>query len=231
MLKTTSGLVTALLLAAVIATPAHAAVVATPAQAEPKKTSQKAAARKAKLGLAVGVKGSLGIPQPFSTLKTGGGAELELGYLLPFLGRRLGLSAALSYGHHTASGEGEDGRLIPDGTYQWDLTYQELMLSFGVTGRIFPPYAKLANGYLTVGPRLHFLKVQEEASSGGQSFGTNTEQDLRVGVFVLLGGEFYLGPGAIFLEIEYSWVQVKELITGDADGSALRFSLGYRIVL
>ncbi len=214
MLRATSGFVGALLLATVFSTPAHAA--------EP---------RKARLGLAMGVKGSLGLPQPFSTLKTGGGAELELAYLFPFLGRRLGLSASLSYGHHAASGGGEDARLVPDGSYQWNLTYQEAMLSFGVTGRLFPPYAKVANGYLAVGPRLHFLKVTEKATSGGQSLGTNTEQDLRVGVFVLMGGELYLGPGALFLEIEYSWLKVNELITGNADGSALRFSLGYRIVL
>jgi hypothetical protein len=194
-------------------------------------TARAAEPRRAKLGLTVGAKGALGIPQPFSTLKTGGGAELELGYLLPFLGRRLGLSAALSYGHHGASGQGDDPRLVPGGTYDWDITYQELMLSFGVTGRIFPPYAKIANGYLSVGPRLFFLEVTEEASSGDESFGTHTEQDLRVGVYLLAGGELYLGPGALFLEFEYAWVEVNELITGDADGSALRFLLGYRIVL
>lgn len=120
---------------------------------------------------------------------------------------------------------------MPDGTYDWELTYQELMLSFGVTGRIFPPYSKLANGYLTVGPRLFFFKITEEARSGEESFGTHIEQDLRVGVFVALGGEFYLGPGALFLEAEYASVEVDELITGDADGSALRFLLGYRILM
>jgi hypothetical protein len=184
-----------------------------------------------KLGLLVGLKGNLGLPQPFSTLQTGGGLELEVGYLLPFLGRRLGLSLSASYGRHTASGEGQDARLVPDGTYQWDLTFQAMMLSVGVTGRIFPPFAKPANGYLTVGPRIFLLSMEEKAYSGDEAFGTSTEQDMRVGVFLAGGGEFYLGPGALFLEVEYQWVKVPGLIPGQADGSALRFALGYRILL
>jgi hypothetical protein len=187
--------------------------------------------RRAKLGISAGLKGSLGLPQPFSTLKTGGGLELELGYLLPFIGRRLGLSVAMAYGHHTATGQDEDPRLTPTGTYNWDLTFQAMMISMAITGRIFPPYAKLMNGYLSVGPRIFLLSMKEKAYSQDQNFGTTTEKDTRVGVFVVAGGEYYLGPGALFLELEYSFVKVPGLIPGEGDGSSLRFALGYRILL
>lgn len=185
---------------------------------------------KAKTGVVTGVKAGVALPQPFSTLKTSPATELEVGYLLPFLGRRLGVFVTLGYAVAQAQGEGEDARLA-GGVYQWEIAQQELMLSFGVSGRIFPPYQKLLNGYLIVGPRLFFLRTIERAGAGDEPFGRTSETGLRVGVFATLGGEIYLGPGAAFLEFELGWTELTGTLTGKANGGALRFALGYRLIL
>ncbi|HEV8320170.1 MAG TPA: hypothetical protein VG389_01045 [Myxococcota bacterium] len=188
-----------------------------------------AADDKVPLGLVAGVEGGVTLSQPFSALGVSPAVAVHLGYLLPPLERRLGVFAAVGYAVPRASGSGEDVRLTA-GTYDWEVRQKELAVSLGVVARLLPPFSSMLNGYLAAAGRAFLLQTVEEASAGGMPFGVNRETGTRFGFHLALGGELYLGPGAVFLEAQLDWTRLDGRLTGTASGGALGFVAGYRLI-
>jgi hypothetical protein len=58
-----------------------------------------------------------------------------------------------------------------------------------------------------------------------------TETSTEIGLFVALGGEYRLGPGALFLDIDFGWSDLDHKITGDTSTANITPTLGYRFFL
>ena len=188
------------------------------------------------LGLTIGVRAQVGFSQVFSDLGVAPAGELEVGYRLPFLGRRLAVFLAGGYQYTYASGSGADDRLVaPDGVpypdgFDWDLTEHAVKLTFGFYGRIFAE-TDAFSPYLWVGPAVYFLESVVTGDAGGSAFGENTETSTEFGVGGAVGVEYVLGPGPLFLEVEVGWSPLGHDITGTSTTGQLGFSLGYRVWL
>lgn len=165
-------------------------------------------------------------PQPFSSLGSHVAVALEVGYRLPFLEQRLEIMSGLGY---SPPGRSFDVTRT-DGKYSGDVTEQELHLSLGVRARLMPRSSPW-NVSLGVGPRMFFLKTTSSGSKAGQSFAEYTEKSTQVGVFGVVGGEYVLGPGAIFLDVDLGYAKLPHQITGDASTGNLAALVGYRFFL
>jgi hypothetical protein len=187
-------------------------------------------------GLTLGLRAQVGFAQAFSDLGVAPAVELEFGYRLPFLGRRLGVFLAGGYQYTYGSGSGTDPRLVgEDGTpypsgYSWNLDEHAMIVTFGILGRIFPA-ADAFSPYLWVGPRVFFLESVMNGEAGGEAFGENTETSTEFGVGAGVGVEYVLGPGPLFAEVELGWSPLGHDITGDSSTGQIGLALGYRVWL
>lgn len=188
------------------------------------------------MGLALGLRAQIGFSQVFSDLGVAPAGEIEIGYRIPFLERRLGVFVAAGYQYTYGDGSGADPRLAStDGTpyphgYSWDLDEHAVIVTLGFLGRIFPESEALSP-YLWVGPRVYLLMSAIDGEAGGQAFGENTETSTEVGVAGGVGVEYFLGLGPIFGEIEFAWSPLAHDITGDASTGQLGLTVGYRFLL
>jgi hypothetical protein len=185
----------------------------------------------------VGLRAQVGFAQVFSDLGVAPAGELEFGYRLPFLGRRLAIFVSGGYQYSYATGTvGPDDRLVgPDGApypdgYNWDLDEHAVTLTLGFLGRIFAD-TDAFSPYLWVGPRVFFLESVVNGSAGGEAFGENTETSTEFGVAAAVGVDYVLGPGALFGEVEVGWSPLGHDITGDSSTGQLGIALGYRLLL
>lgn len=194
-------------------------------------------AASAGVGVVLGLRSQVGFAQVFSDLGVTPAVELEVGYRLPFLGRRLGFFLAGGYQYTYASGSvgaddrlvGEDGTPYPEG-YGWDLDEHAAIVTLGFFGRFFAD-TDAFSPYAWVGPRMYLLQSVINGASGGQAFGENTETSTEFGVAGGIGIEWVLGPGPLFVEIEIAWSPLDHAITGDSSTGQLGLALGYRILL
>lgn len=169
----------------------------------------------------------VGLFEPTSALKGSAFGGLELGYFPGWLDQHLALalegdlyrpalsssisSPQLTFGGQTASGayrltEREAAVLLSAQYY-----FSEVLGGLGP--------------YVGAGPGYYWHQAKTTA------FGTtNTETEGSLGLQVLAGAQYRLGPGSAFLEFHYHWTQVDFLATGKANvGGLLAFSLGYRV--
>lgn len=165
-------------------------------------------------------------PQPFSELGTHVAVALQLGYRLPFASERLEIMTGAMY---SPPGNKFDMKR-PDGTYGGDMTEKELDVSLGLRGRLMERSSPW-NVSLGLGGRMFFLETTSNGSKGGQSFAEFKEQSSQAGFFAVLGGEYVLGPGAIFLDVDFGYAKLPHKITGDASTGNLTGLLGYRLFL
>lgn len=156
-------------------------------------------------------------------------ASLDVGALLPFGGRSLGVLVSVGYAQPVAAGSVSDPRVV-GGASDWTLTQQQLVIAptllyrLTVLGRVVP-YAGLSF-------RVSLLQATASGTAGGQAISKTVEQATRYGVGGRLGAEIVLGPGGITVEGQFSWAQLGTRSAGAGTQlSGLTFSVGYRLIL
>ncbi len=219
------------------ATPMPQGDTATPvAQAQPEPGASASAEVAADVGVEAGADeagplvlgaeiGAL-FPQPFTELGTHVALGLEVGFRLPFAGRRLEVMLDAGYAPPTNS----VSMTRPDGTYEGELDQLELHFSLGPRFRFMDARSPW-NVSLAAGARLFLLRTYSNGSKGGQPFAEYTEESTQVGFFVALGGEYRVGPGALLLDIDLGWSSLPHRITGDASTGNIATTIGYRFFL
>jgi hypothetical protein len=166
-------------------------------------------------------------PQPFTGLDSHVLVGIELGYRLPFASQRIEIMTALAY---TPPHNSYSVNRPNDGTYNAKLLEQELFWSLGPRVR-FMPRSSPWNVSLAAGFRWFFLRSVSNGSKAGQSFAEFKEESSQGGFFIALGGEYNLGPGALFLDIDLGYSSLPHKITGDASTGNIAATLGYRFFL
>ena len=152
----------------------------------------------------------------------------ELGYVLPLAGHGLELGVELGYASAVAEGSVTDPQLtVANHTAVGDYKVRERqigLLAIGTYRRTILPELVLYGG-LGVGVYFH--------AATARAFQTkNEESEGSFGIRFGGGGEWHLGPGGLFGEIQYHYTKVGFLSTGDAAvGGFVVPSVGYRLAL
>jgi hypothetical protein len=181
-------------------------------------------------GLLIGGKVGGGLGKPFSEFGATPVFELELGYLLPPLHRSIELFVS---GQYTQPGiDGISGKADPrlPGATSFDLTQQELALSFGGLYR-FDVGSRLLMPYAGLGARLYLLNTKVKGSAGDHVYGQNEETHSAAGLLLLGGLELFVGPGALLGELSFGWAAVDGFVLRDTNLGALHLAFGYRLML
>jgi hypothetical protein len=176
--------------------------------------------------LVIGAEVGAIFPQPFTELGTHVAFGLELGYRLPFLDQRLEIMAA---GAFSPPGNSFT-ETRSEGEYEGEVDQQELTISLGPRFRFLERKSDF-NVTLAAGGRMFLLRTYSNGSRNGQSFAEYTEESTQFGFFVALGGEYLLGPGALFLDVDFGWSPLPHTITGDVNTGNITPTIGYRLFL
>lgn len=172
----------------------------------------------------IGIAPRIGLTVPTSELGATVVGGLEVDVALPVLDRRLVLAVDASITRPGASGSVSDERIGGTGDYDLDVT--ELKLGLDVVYRIFGPERRLVP-FAGIGPVLHMLRTKETTSFAP---GENTAQNTELGLELLGGADFRVGPGYLLGEIRVVYSDLDHLFTGDSNAGNVVTSLGYRIV-
>jgi hypothetical protein len=183
-------------------------------------------------GAIIGAKVGAGVGKPWSEFGATPVFELELGYVLPPLHRSVGVFLSGQYVQPGIDGvtSPADARLPGSGLASYQITQQQLVLSLGGMYR-FDVGSRLIMPYAGLGGRLYMLRTNTTGKVDGQSFGENHETQSRVGLLLLGGAEFYLGPGAVLAEVSFSWPKLNGYVLRDTNLGTWALSLGYRLML
>jgi hypothetical protein len=111
------------------------------------------------------------------------------------------------------------------GTYSYALSEDLVRVSLPLSYRFFSA-ARAFNAYVGVAPQLVLQRAETTAWNN-----LTTETATRFGVGGFLGGQYRLGPGALWLEAGYAWSPVSHRVTGDSAISTVNLALGYRFTL
>jgi len=169
-------------------------------------------------------------PQVFSELGSFALVGVEAGYVLPVAAGRISIGAGLMYSKPPASGAGADSRL-PDGSYNWSLDQQMVIVEVGGLFRLAEATARLIP-YGRVGARMYGLSTRLDGDAGSMAaFGEYQEGSTKLGAVVGGGAEYTLGPGKLTGELGIGYSSLNEKLTGDSNTGALEVSLGYRLYL
>jgi hypothetical protein len=163
----------------------------------------------------------LGGTVPLTTLGSQVALGIELGYLLPVLDRRLELTLA--------AGWAPPQRSFTDGPYRAEVTQHELHFSLGPRYRLLDLAGKL-NFSVASGARLYLFRSVSEGTAMEQKFLEYREQSTHLGFFLTAGGEYQLGPGRLFLDLDFAWAPLPHRITGDTSSASISPTLGYRLL-
>jgi len=189
-----------------------------------------AGAADARETITAGLKAGVGLSQPFSELGTGPELEIEGGYTLPWLGKRLRGILQIGYQRTGADGKiASDDRI--DGGWKFQLHEDELTVMPAIFGQWYAPGAKRWTPYAALGPRIYMLrtKVDGEGVTSGNGFGTSTEKSTTVGFGLQLGAEYELWKGALLGELQVAWSPLEHRTTGETNTGSLGINLGYRL--
>lgn len=189
------------------------------------------------LGLSVAPKvgGGLG-----SIFLEGAGAtlagELELGYSLPFdlpRGRDLQLFTSVGYAgpSSTATVDANDPRLPGGGDFSYALTLHQLVVTPGVLYRIPVNVVDWWRPYASLGLRAAWSWTVIDGEAGGQAFGTYTERAFDLGGYGALGSDFYVGPGAVLVELQTTVSGANRFVLRDTANLGVQLAVGYRMFL
>ena len=153
---------------------------------------------------------------------------IEVGYILPFLKRGLGVMVDVGYAAPVVSGTESDPR-VQGGSYEWSLVQKQLTIFPFVTYR-YTGLGKLVP-YVGVGPRIALLEGVTYGMVGQTALLENKEQSTSVGVGAPLGADYAIGPGAALAELLFSWNAVNHTSTGDSSLTSFTLWVGYRLML
>lgn len=182
-------------------------------------------------GITVAAKLGGSFSQVFNALGAAFTPELEVGVTLPFADRMLEVFCAGQWAAPQLDGTTEpDPRLPGDGTMSYHVTQQELALTLGLRLRI-PIDSELFRPHVALGGRAYFLKTEVSGDGGGEPFGANAETTTRFGFFGALGGELFVGPGAILLEVQVGYATLDRFVMRNTNVGALNVLVGYRLFL
>jgi len=186
-------------------------------------------------GLVIGVKLGGGFSQVFSDLGSSFVGELELGYLLPLpepVGRGIELFATGSYAGPSTDGtvSNNDARLPGDGSFSYEVTVQQAIIGFGLLYRI-PLPTDIVHPYIGGGTRIYLTAAEVSGEASGEAFGDNEETSTSVGGFGIIGADFFLGPGAILLEVQAAGSELDNFVMQNTNTGALNVAVGYRLFL
>ena len=110
------------------------------------------------------------------------------------------------------------------GAYSWDLVEETVTIGLPISYRLLPD--KRIHPYVGVQPQVFLLRATTT------SFGLeNSQGDTKFGFAGLLGGQFDVGPGGVFLEAGFQYVALDHRLTGKSNLGAVTIGLGYRIAL
>lgn len=225
--------------APVEAAPVEAAPVAVAAQTAPAPQGERTIAEKGGmfgLGLVVAPKigGGLG-----SVFLEGLGAsfvgELELGYDLPLalpVGRELEVFATVGYTgpSTTATVPANDARL-PGGSFEYTLTLHQLVVNAGLLYRVPIAVVDWWRLYAALGVRNVWSATVVNGAAGGEPFGAYTETAFDLGAYGAVGSDFYVGPGAILVELQTAATWPDRFVLRATSTTAVQLALGYRFFL
>jgi|GEM_PF-1387714 len=179
-------------------------------------------------GLTAALKVGGSFSQAFSELGAAFTPEVELGVTLPFAERMLEVFFSGQWAAPTLDGTaGPDERLPGDQMMTYSVTQQELALTLGLRLRI-PIESRLFRPHVSLGARAYLLRTEVSGAGGGEPFGANEETDTRFGFLGAIGGELFVGPGALTLELQIGYATVDGFILRDTNVGALNALLGYR---
>ena len=186
-------------------------------------------------GVVIGAKVGGGFGQLTSPLGTSFVGELELGYTLPLpdpVNRDIEIFLAGQYaGPSTDETISEpDARLPGDGTWTYELTHQQVLLTLGMLYRI-PVPVDWVRPYVAAGGRMAMSRTEVTGEAGGMPFGDNEETATNWGGYGALGGDFFVGPGSILFEVQFGFVPLDGKVLANTNSGALNVALGYRFFL
>lgn len=167
-------------------------------------------------------------PQPFSALDTHVAFGLELGYRLPFAEQRLEIM--LDAGYSPPHNSFKLVRVEKGDAYNATLAEEELHFSLGPRVHVMERSSPW-NVTIAAGGRLFLLRSYSNGSRGGENFAEFYEQSTKLGFFAALGGEYILGPGALFLDVDLGYAKLDHKITGDSSTGNITPTIGYRFFL
>ncbi|MFP4597867.1 MAG: outer membrane beta-barrel protein [Persicimonas sp.] len=184
------------------------------------------------LGLVIGGKIGAGFPQLSSDFDTGFAGELEIGYTLPVLDRSIEVFLSGQYAGPSAeeTEAGPDERLPGDGTWSYDMTMHQVILTLGGLYRL-DVGSDLVVPYGALGARMYLWETDISGESDGEDFGDYEEQDTDFGGYAALGADFFVGPGAILAEVQFGYASVDNFILRDTNTGSLNAVIGYRMFL
>ena len=180
------------------------------------------------MGVVVGLKLGGALPQIYSDLGTSSLYTLEAGYLLPFLGRHLEAFADGTYVQSSLRSSGTDERLDAGEVFDYTLIERQLLVHAGARYRVMAPGTKL-NYYGGGALRLDMQRSEVHGDVETLGIGKNTETKTTVGVVIMGGAEFEIGPGAIVGEVSLAFADLSHRVTGDVATGGLGLGLGYRL--
>lgn len=165
-----------------------------------------------------------------------GTIELELGYDLPIalpVARELELFAALGYSapSTTATVDAADARLPGDGSFTYDLTLHQLSGTYGALYRVPLDVVEWWRPYAAAGARTIWSWTVVSGSADGQAFSPYVESAFDLGLYVAAGSDFYVGPGAILVELQTAMSWPDRFVLRSTSTTAVQLALGYRFFL
>jgi hypothetical protein len=165
----------------------------------------------------------LGLFEPTSRLSGAFFLGIEAGYVTPALDDRLAVVLELDWVRPRASGAVADPRVVAgDGAY--NLGNAEVGVLLSAVYRVEDALPGLTP-YGGLGPGLYFHRAATQAFQN-----TYVETEGRVGLQLMGGADYTLGPGAAFAEVRYHFSRVDFLSTGSANvGGFLALGVGYRL--
>ncbi len=179
----------------------------------------------------IGIKAGLYVPGLVSEMGLNGVYTLEVGGMLPFADRRIGIIGDVSYAGPGSDGSMDDPRIGDmGGTWSYEATTHQLFVSVGPLIRFLPPGSTFVP-YVGVYARYYMMKTVVNGDGNEETFGENEETSDSFGFGASLGGELRAGPGVALLDVSFGWAPLEHRITGDVSTGALGIQLGYRFML
>ncbi len=160
--------------------------------------------------------------------------SLEVGYLLPLpapINRDIELFVEGAYAAPTTDQivQGDDPRLA-DGSFHYTLTLHQWSLATGALYRIPVPLSWL-RPTVSLAANTVFSRTVITGDAGDSDFATATEDAVDLGVVAAVGADFFVGPGAISVEVEGAWVPADRFVLRATSATAVGLVVGYRFFL